>query len=126
MDGDESLFYYGDLLKVRNYPKPNVKIFWGQRDGGFGAYFIFNDDKSVEIVTELGWFEVVQKNPKFYLTVKLDASSKNYDYIEANKWYRNIQGNYNNIVYVSTLPINWEKDRNELNKSKVKIEYLEL
>jgi hypothetical protein len=124
MDGDETFFYYGDQTKEKNLREPDMKIFWGQRDGGFEAFFIFNADKSVEVVRSLGWFEVVKKSPDFYLTVKFDESRKDYDYISASKWFDGIKGKYNNILYVSSPPTKIEIERNAENKSKVIVKYL--
>lgn len=126
VDNSESFFYYGDQTKEEIKVQPNMKIFWGQRDGGFVAYFIFHHDKSVEVTTELGLFSVIRNDPKFYLSIRFDPSDKDFNIDSGDKWYDGIQGNYNNIIYVCSWETEQEKARNEDNKSKVVAKYIDV
>jgi hypothetical protein len=45
---NETFFYYGKLADNEVSQKPNMKINWGQRDGGFDGFLIFIKIKALK------------------------------------------------------------------------------
>jgi len=112
IDKGNKVYFYHGKYSTENLPESSyVKAEYSGFNSGMGAYIVFNPNKKVEIIRLYDSFESVGVYSFFSLI--------EYDNIEFIDWEDGIQGNYNNIIYVSDI-VETEIERNKQNNSLVK------
>ena len=114
--GNQIYLYYGKCdEKLTPCSQSYIMAEYSGFNSGMQAYLIFQDNSEVNIVDVIAFFKEIGGNSN----LSLFEFEHNY---EATIWIDGIQQNFNNTIELSDI-IDYEKERNLKNHSKVKAVY---
>lgn len=111
-------FFYGKCPDIKSdCRKSYIKATYRGFNSGMQGYIVFNNDKTVKVISNAAYFEQIGENTNLYLSKKKENST------ESSNWIRKAyEIGYPNVRYISDS-INEEKEKNERKISDVKATY---